>query len=160
MNTPRVAVPHHRAIVAVDIEGSTARTNVAKGRLRQTMYELLQQSLRASKIAERHRDPLIDRGDGVLVLIHPTEEVSKAALLDTLVTTLCESIAEHNTRVSDHQFRVRVAVHAGEVHYDGHGAFGEALDVTLPDRASGPYGLGFRATCWAPCWTKRIWPVS
>jgi class 3 adenylate cyclase len=126
-----VATPHHRAIVLVDIEGSTARTNIGRAWLRQWMYDLLKRALRASRIAERHRDPFIDRGDGVLVLIHPVEQVPKTVLLNMFVPTLGRLIAEHNARLPDGQFRLRVAVHAGDVHYDAQGVFGEAVDATL-----------------------------
>src|SRR4051794_15240042 len=56
--------PVYRTIVAVDIEGSTARTDVAKARLRAVLYDLLEAALYACGIAEKHRDPLVDRGDG------------------------------------------------------------------------------------------------
>jgi hypothetical protein len=42
------SAPHHRAIFAVDIEGSTTRNNTAKGDLRGAMYSFLDQALRAS----------------------------------------------------------------------------------------------------------------
>lgn len=35
------AGPRYRSIVAVDLEGSTTRTNPAKGELRRVMYDLL-----------------------------------------------------------------------------------------------------------------------
>src|SRR6266545_1374399 len=87
-----MATPHHRAIVLVDIEGSTARTNIGRAWLRQSMYDLLKRALRASRIAEHHRDPLIDRGDGVLVLIHPVQQVPKTVLLNIFVPTLSRLI--------------------------------------------------------------------
>lgn len=117
--------------MAVDIEGSTARTNPAKGWLRQTMYGLVEKALRESGIAEQHCDPLIDRGDGLLVLIQPVDQVPKTVLLNTLVPALSELLANHNVHRSDRQFRMRAAVHAGEVHYDAQGAFGEALDIVF-----------------------------
>ncbi len=126
-----VPAPHHRAIVLVDIEGSTARTNIGRALLRVSMYDLLKRALRASRIAERHRDPLIDRGDGALLLIHPVKQVPKTVLLNVFVPTLTRLIAEHNTRRPAHQFRLRVAVHAGDVHYDAQGVFGEAVDATF-----------------------------
>jgi hypothetical protein len=131
MSTLPVALPHHRAIVLVDIQGSTARTNVDKARLRGWMYDLLKRALRVSRIAERHRDAFIDRGDGVLVLIHPVKQVPKTVLLHTFIPTLARLLNEHNARWPDHQFRLRAAVHAGEVHYDPQGCFGEALDATF-----------------------------
>ena len=131
MSTLPVAVPHHRNIVAVDIEGSTTRTNPAKGRLRHTMYDLFEAALRTSGILEDHRDALIDRGDGVLALIHPVDEAPKTLLLNTFVPTLSQLLVEHNERAPLHQLRLRAAVHAGEVHYDRQGCFGEALDITF-----------------------------
>jgi class 3 adenylate cyclase len=131
MTSLPVATPHHRAIVLVDIEGSTGRTNNGRAWLRVSMYDLVKQALRASKVAERHRDPFIDRGDGVLVLFHPVKQVPKTVLLNTFVPTLTKLIAEHNERSPEQQFRLRVAVHAGEVHYDAQGVFGEAVDATF-----------------------------
>lgn len=123
-------LPLHRAIVAVDIEGSTTRTNPAKARLRHEMYDLLERSLRASGIAKRHLDPMVDRGDGVLMLIHPVDQVPKTVLLGTFIPVLSELLAEHNAKRPDHGFRMRSALHAGEVHYDRWAPFGEAIDIT------------------------------
>lgn len=123
--------PVHRAIVAVDIEGSTARTNPAKARLRQVMFELFEAALFESGIAEQHRDPPTDRGDGVSILIRPVDDMPKTRLLDTFVPALSELLADHCARRPDQRFRLRTAVHAGEVHYDRRGTFGEALDITF-----------------------------
>jgi class 3 adenylate cyclase len=124
-------VPHYRAIVSVDIEGSTARTNPAKARLRKVMYDLFEAALEASGIARHYRDPMIDRGDGILVLIRPVDQAPKTVLLTTFVPTLAVLLYEHNTERPDHQLRLRAAVHAGDVHYDTQGCYGEALDITF-----------------------------
>lgn len=131
MSTLPVAVPHHRNIVTVDIEGSTAKTNPAKGRLRQVMYDLFEAALKASGILRDYMDPLVDRGDGVLALIYPVDAVPKTLLLDTLVPTLSTLLAEHNKLAPLQKLRLRAAVHAGEVHYDRQGHFGEALDIAF-----------------------------
>jgi class 3 adenylate cyclase len=123
-------IPLHRAVVAVDIVGSTTRANPAKARLRQLMYKLLNQALRTSGIPERHHDPLIDRGDGALVLIQPSDQIPKTLLLHTFFPALHQLLANHNAHHAEHAFQLRVAVHAGEVHYDQWGQFGEALDIT------------------------------
>jgi hypothetical protein len=39
-------------------------------------------------------------------------------------------LTQHNARRPDVTCRLRVAVHCGEVHYDRHGPFGEAVDLT------------------------------
>lgn len=131
MSTLPVAVPLHRSIVAVDIEGSTRRTNPVKGRLRQVMYDLVEEALLACGIHEQHRDPLIDRGDGVLALIYPVNEVPKTVLFNAFVPMLSRLLVEHNARWPLQRLRMRAAVHAGEVHYDRQGQFGEALDLTF-----------------------------
>jgi class 3 adenylate cyclase len=126
-----VAPPHHRAIVSVDIEGSTGRTNPAKGHLRQVMYDLFEAALEACGITEEFRDPMVDRGDGVLVLIRPVDQAPKTLLLTTLVPTLSLLLREHNNQRPGDGLRMRAALHAGEVHYDRQGCFGEALDITF-----------------------------
>jgi class 3 adenylate cyclase len=131
MSSLAVAVPHHRAILTVDIEGSTTRTNPAKAQLRQVMYDLFDAALEACGITEEHRDPLVDRGDGVLVLIHPVDQAPKTLLLTTLVPTLSLLLTEHNSLRPEDGLRLRAALHAGEVHYDRQGCFGEALDITF-----------------------------
>jgi class 3 adenylate cyclase len=131
MSSLAVAVPHHRAIVTVDIEGSTTRTNPAKAQLRQVMYDLFDAALEACGITEEYRDPLVDRGDGVLVLIHPVDQAPKTLLLTTLVPTLSLLLTEHNNLRPEDGLRLRAALHAGEVHYDRQGCFGEALDITF-----------------------------
>ena len=116
-------LPCHRAIVAVDVEGSTGRTNPEKVQMRRLMYELVEQALDEAGISEHCRDPLIDRGDGILALIHPVDHAPKTLLLTVVVPTLSRLLAEHGL------FRLRAVVHAGEVHFDDRGCFGEAVDV-------------------------------
>jgi hypothetical protein len=120
----------HRAILVVDIEGSTTRTDPARGRLRQAMYNLVRQALRDSGIAEGHHDPLIDRGDGLLVLIRPVDQVPKTLLINKLISTLRRLLAAHNRNRPEHWFRLRAGLHAGEIHYDDYAPFGEAIDLT------------------------------
>jgi class 3 adenylate cyclase len=123
--------PCYRIILALDIEGSTTRTNSAKARLRTVMYELLEAALHGAGIAECHRDKLIDRGDGVLALIHPVDDVPKTVLLNSVMPTLARLLWEHNSGDPDRRFRLRAVVHAGEVLYDPRGCFGEALDIAF-----------------------------
>lgn len=129
--TPLTGYAVHRAILAVDIEGSTRRTNPIKGVLRHTMYELLEAALRTAGIGEQARDQMVDRGDSTLALIHPVDDAPKLLLLDTVVPTLAELLVEHNRRNPEQCFRLRVVVHAGEVHNDGRGWFGESLDLAF-----------------------------
>lgn len=129
-------LPRYRAIIAVDIEGSTSRPDPVKGDLRSKLYELFDTALRTAGIGARHRDRFTDRGDGILALIHPVDHAPKAILLTTAVPVLSELLAEYNASLprasrTERHLRVRVVVHAGEVHYDANGCFGETLDVAF-----------------------------
>ncbi len=133
---PATGLPHHRTIVAVDIESSTTRTNPIKAELRTKLYELFDAALCSAGICKRHRDRLIDRGDGALALIHPVEQASKVPLLNRAIPTLNQLLTDYNASLPrlgrpERQLRIRVVVHAGEVHYDVNGCFGEALDVAF-----------------------------
>lgn len=124
-------LPRHRSIIAVDVEGSTRLTDPSKGYLRRSMYDLFERALSAGGLTASYRDPLLDRGDGVCALIHPDDQAPKTVLLDTVVPTLGTLLAEHNRRHPERRFRLRTVVHAGEVTFDDHGCFGEALDVAF-----------------------------
>jgi len=129
-------LPRHRAIVALDIEQSTSRPDTVKAELRRTIYELFDEALRSAGICRRHRDRFIDRGDGVLALIHPVDQAPRAVLLNRAVPALSQLLANYNASVPPanrphRQLRVRAVVHAGEVHYDANGRFGEALDIAF-----------------------------
>ena len=92
-------------------------------------------ALRSAGIYPRHRDRFVDRGDGVLALIHPVKQAPKAIILNRAVPALSRLLTDYNAclpRTSlSHQLRVRIVVHAGEVRYDSHGCFGEALDIAF-----------------------------
>lgn len=129
-------MPHYRTILALDIEHSTSRPNPIKAELRDKMYELFEVTLRMAGINKGHRDHFIDRGDGLLALIHPVDQVPKALLLNRAIPVLNMLLADYNAslpRLSfpERQLRIRVVMHAGEVHYDANGCFGEALDVAF-----------------------------
>ncbi len=137
MEQPRAAEPaHHRAIVALDIEQSTSRTDTVKAELRDTLYELFDAALRWAGISSRHRDQFTDRGDGLLALIHPVKQAPKAKLLGHAIPAFGGLLTDHNAGLPQahrlqRQLRVRAVIHAGEVRYDAHGCFGEALDIAF-----------------------------
>jgi class 3 adenylate cyclase len=125
--------PVHRSIFVVDLEGSTTRTNPVKGDLRRIMYDVLEQALKAAGIRPRHVDQWADRGDGVLILIRPDDDVPKTVLFDRLIPALTALLAEHNATVSRPELgiRLRAVIHAGEVLQDRRGCFGDDLDVAF-----------------------------
>ena len=129
---PSAGLPHYRAIVALDIECSTSRPDPVKAELRNKTYELFNAALDLAGIHERHRDRYIDRGDGLLALIHPVDQAPKALLLNRVIPALSSLLADYNTSLPNpsrlqRQLRVRVVTHAGDVRYDANGCFGEAL---------------------------------
>ena len=128
-------LPVHRSILAVDIENSTQRTNPVKEELRQQVYRLVVEALVAAGIDDHSCDPFTDRGDGVLVLLRPADEFPKPFLLSRLMPALASLLDGYNSGVAPDQrsrvLRLRAVIHAGEVHYDGKGFFGEDLDVAF-----------------------------
>jgi hypothetical protein len=125
--------PVHRSIFVVDLEGSTTRTNPVKGDLRRIMYDVLEQALTAAGISPWHVDQWADRGDGVMILIRPDDDVPKTVLFARLIPALTTLLAEHNATVSRPELgiRLRAVIHAGEVHEDSRGAYGDDLDVAF-----------------------------
>ncbi|MFG2085917.1 hypothetical protein [Spirillospora sp. NPDC048824] len=126
----------HRSILVIDIEGSTAaaRTNPIRQELRSQVYRMLGVAMGHAGIDARWCDPFEDRGDGVLVLLHPVDELPKTLLLSRLVPKLAHQLVEYNAGLASAErprlgLRVRVVVHAGEVHRDENGCFGEAVDL-------------------------------
>jgi hypothetical protein len=128
---PQIGQPCYRRIFAVDIEQSTERNNSAKMSLRKAMYDLLERCMVESGITAPHRDRFVDRGDGILALIHPVDDIPKTLLLSKVVPMLDELLAGYAESHPEARLRLRAVVHAGEVHFDGHGWFGEALDVAF-----------------------------
>jgi hypothetical protein len=132
------SVPVHRSILAVDIEQSTGplRTNPIREELRQEVYRMLGSAMSVAGIHAGHCDPMTDRGDGVLALVHPVDDVPKTLLLNPFIPALVTFLADRNASLVGaercrRELRLRVVIHAGEVHYDGKGYFGEALDVAF-----------------------------
>ena len=125
----------HRSILAVDIEGSTKRTNPVKEELREEVYRLVVEALYVAGIGRQHCDPFTDRGDGVLVLLRPADEFPQPLLLSRLIPILASLLEAHNSSIppaeQPRMLRLRAVIHAGEVHYDENGPFGEDLDVAF-----------------------------
>jgi class 3 adenylate cyclase len=85
---------------------------------------------RSAGIQPRYRDRFVDRGHGILALIHPVDQAPKALLLGRVVPALNQLLADYNAG-RPQPLRVRAVVRAGEVSYDANGCFGEALDVAF-----------------------------
>ena len=125
--------PGHRTIVVLDVEESTQRTNPDKGELRRSLYGLTERALQAAGIVDKHLEPKADRGDGVMILIRPHDEVPKTLVLDRLIPVLTALLIEHNASVTraQLQLRLRAVVHAGEIHEDANGFYGDDIDTAF-----------------------------
>ncbi|HEX5403396.1 MAG TPA: hypothetical protein VFX16_13945 [Pseudonocardiaceae bacterium] len=126
----RRVTPYTRSLLAIDVEKSTTRTNPQRGRVRETMYDLLEDALQSAGITGECCDELMDRGDGVIAIVRPVDKAPKTLFLATVVPTLSLLLAHHNADHPDEALRMRAVMHAGEVHFDGRGWFGEALDLS------------------------------
>jgi hypothetical protein len=130
-----MSLPVHRSILAVDIEGSTLRTNPVKEELRGEVYRLTVEALYVAGIGSQYYDPFIDRGDGLLVLLRPADELPKPLLLSRLIPILASLLFARNSSIpladQPRVLRLRAVIHAGEVHYDEKAPFGEDLDVAF-----------------------------
>ncbi len=123
--------PRQRVIIACDVEGSSSRTNPAKAALRSDMYELLEETLRECHIPEEVWAPFHDRGDGAMLLLRPVDDVPKTLLLHTFVPMMTERLYSHSATYPGRSFRLRLAIHSGEVHFDSRGVFGADIDLTF-----------------------------
>jgi tetratricopeptide (TPR) repeat protein len=129
MAHPRPAV--HQTILVVDVEGfgDRRRTNSHQLEVRSGLYRVLQSAFGKIGIcwADCHRE---DRGDGVLVLAPAS--IFKSAFVESLPAVLVESLREHNNvHCAEEQIRLRMALHAGEVHYDDHGVTAAAVNLAF-----------------------------
>ena len=117
----------HRTIVAVDVEGFGNRIDPQQVAVREGLYRILRQASHAATIpwADCHHE---DRGDSVLILAPP--EVARSMFIESLPDQLIEGLREHNsTHPTEEQIRLRMALHAGEVHYDDHGVVGASINL-------------------------------
>ena len=133
---PSVAV--HRTIVAVDIEGfgDQYRTNRNQVAIRDGLYRAMREAFGQAGIPWADRDHE-DRGDGMLSLIGP--EVPKSVFVESLPSTLVSALCMHNGEHPDpERIRLRMALHAGEVNLDEHGATGASINLTFRLLEYGP----------------------
>jgi hypothetical protein len=104
----------YRAVLAVDVERSAGRGDRALMEIRTRLSEMLREAFRASGVdwaaCLRH-----DLGDGLRVTA--PAGIPKAALVHPLVPELAVRLRTHNRAASPlTRIRVRIALHAGDVH--------------------------------------------
>ncbi len=119
--------PVPRSFVAVDIEGYSGRDNLGHLELREALRRVCDEAFHRIGVSPDARQ---DQGDAFLILIRPG--VSKARLIDDLVRELVTALRLFNrNRLPHARMRLRVALHAGEVHLDGTGFGGESVVAVM-----------------------------
>lgn len=123
----RPDTPVYRSIIVIDIAGSGRWDNQAQLRARAVLHDGLRTALRMAGV-DRSGIDIADRGDGMILVIPP--EVAKVDLLDPMIPLLSKAIHDHNELVNPRfRIRLRVAIHAGELHNDTHGWVGTDLNT-------------------------------
>nr|WP_157529332.1 tetratricopeptide repeat protein [Kibdelosporangium sp. MJ126-NF4]CEL22916.1 FOG: TPR repeat [Kibdelosporangium sp. MJ126-NF4]CTQ90056.1 FOG: TPR repeat [Kibdelosporangium sp. MJ126-NF4] len=119
----------HRAIVAVDVEGFSSRTDLQQTAVRRNLYESLEQGFTEAGIPWQDCDTSQDRGDGVLVLVPP--DIAHTNLVDQLPHRLAAALRRNNAiYAAEAQIRLRVAVHVGKIDFDNRGIVGNTVNFT------------------------------
>lgn len=122
----------HRSFIAVDVEGfgDPARTTAQRRGARSGMYQVLMRAF--ADVGLPWDDKSVeDAGDSLIVLLPP--DVAKAVLADRLPGRLAAALRDHNQGHSvGARLRLRMALHAGEVHYDERGK--TSADLILASR--------------------------
>ncbi len=114
-------------MLAIDLTSFSDRSRgeTVQRFLRAAMYDLLMCAFDRSRLTwvACHSE---DRGDGVLVVVPPG--VPATTLIDPLVDHVRAGIRLHNKICSDlAKIRLRMSVHAGQVHFDDNGVCGYAV---------------------------------
>lgn len=121
----------HRTIVVIDVEGfgDGRRTNRHQLAIRDGLYRTVREAFQQVSIpwdAVEHED----RGDGIFALLPP--QVPKGLLVEALPSALVAQLEAHNrAHARQEQIRLRMALHAGEVNYDQHGATAASINLAF-----------------------------
>jgi class 3 adenylate cyclase len=119
--------PLYRSMMVLDVAGFGRLANLAQLEVRTALFAALRGAFRGTGVRWSAL-AVEDRGDGAIVLAPPT--VSKVELLDPVIPNLVARIREHNAAADPgRRIRMRVSVHAGEVHRDATGWTGTDLNV-------------------------------
>jgi hypothetical protein len=118
----------YHVIVVVDIEGFGSRSNPVQLWLRGHLYRVLQEAFEAAGVALDEAPPPQDRGDGAFWLLHGS--VPKEDLTDLFINRLHAGLRMYAMVAGEAAgMRLRVALHAGEVGWDGRGWVGKDLNT-------------------------------
>ena len=121
------AKPMHKPIAVVDIEKFATRNDSDQRWLRARMYEVLATAADGAGIDWTRCDQ-VDRGDGIAVLF--PAEISKTVVADAFVRELHSGLRTYRDRsTASVAMRMRLALHAGELSFDGKNWLGTDLNT-------------------------------
>jgi tetratricopeptide (TPR) repeat protein len=128
----------HRAILCVDVErfGDRSRTHPHQISVRSGLYDALRTAFARSGVSwtDCYHE---DRGDGALILVPP--DVPKNLLATSVPRELAAALVQHNqAHDGPARIRLRLAIHAGEIHSDDYGVVGTAINVAFRLLGAGP----------------------
>ena len=150
-----LAVP--RTILVVDVEkfSDHVRSDRQRVIVHDGLYDALIGAFRAAGIRWDDCDHE-DRGDGVMILAPPS--IPKALFSEALPGRLADELQRHNTaHRPEEQIRLRMALNAGEVFINAHGAVSSELNTTFRLLDAGQLKAALRDSpgplaCIAPAW--------
>jgi len=115
--------PVPRSLIAADIEGFGRRGDLEHLDLRKALRDVCHEAFAQINVDGVYQE---DRGDALLIIVGP--EVPKPRLVSDLVRELDTALRRFNgRRLPQARMRLRVALHNGEVLFDGDGLAGEAV---------------------------------
>lgn len=115
----------HRVLVGIDVIGSGSRAEDVQLYVREAMYQILERAFDNAGVGW-HTCRSVDRGDGAIVALPP--EISSSCAVDSLILHLHAVLRRHNrVVVRSAEIRLRMAVHAGLLHFDDNGVGGDAI---------------------------------
>lgn len=119
--------PTYRGMFAVDVERSAGRGDPALLEFRQALTRMVREACAESGIVWDHAHHT-DLGDGLRVVAH--RDVRKIHLLHPLVSSLAQRVRRYNESVREMaRIRLRMAVHAGDVHLQDGAMAGGSLEL-------------------------------
>jgi hypothetical protein len=119
--------PEPRSLIAIDIEGYSGRDNLGHLELREALRRVCDEAFQRVDVTPDARQ---DQGDAFLILVRP--DTTKALLVDDLVREMVTALRRFNrSRLPHTRMRLRMAIHAGEVHVDGTGFGGESVVAVM-----------------------------
>jgi hypothetical protein len=114
---PRRRLLCHRCILVVDIVGYGRRDRDGQVTARHGMYRVVREALAVAGV-HWAPGPADDLGDGLRILL--PEGTCKSVLAHPLPSALAAALHRLSAeQPREEQLRLRLAIHAGEVHYDG-----------------------------------------